>query len=127
MAEEINQTIHEAIIEYVNEHTPYEVVMLLDHVLMIGKPTDISAIYDGEICVDDKPAPEFITAMLAAMGVKIPTIWLGTEVGSIMLSYKQSILVDYADPKFFSIIDAFLEHIKTHDDLTDFSQSVSLA
>lgn len=70
-----------------------------------------------------------LAALWKMFGDSFPMIMLGrtsgdVEIGtSLTIHYKQSILLDFSHPEFFSHLDSLLKHVIKHDDLSRFSLS----
>ena len=85
---------------------------------------------DGTVVVNGKgfvSSYRFMKVM-TEFGRRYPAFIIGgvieTESDSsttVRCSYGSEIILDYADPKFFDCLDAIIEHIKNHDDLSGFS------
>ena len=54
-------------------------------------------------------------------GRKFPFVQTIENEGTVIVSYKGQITLDFRHPRFFDHLEAVLEHVVAHDDLSEFS------
>lgn len=110
----------------IEEVEKYQVSMSTKHEeLDIPEPTEDDLVtYDSDLPEDQVTS---MTDLWHSLGDRFPLFMVGSSNGddlpqtSVNVHFKQSLLLDYGDPNFFTTLDKLILHVMTNDDLSGFS------